>query len=357
MGDSTSVVTDQLGRPFEAVQPATTGSAASAAAGMLPSSDFTPEQAAMAQLPLPFRNIIRDSFVPDIGSTAKTTAYPQSLIDTIRTKGCSSFRVINPNLCYIRFRGAAGPDDLMIEGQGRLIAPGAAEVFSTQNAIGAPRTQLRDRRLMGARTQGLGMPGRNAELRVSDGYIQWRQEGTAWSNLVALSAITPAAQPGKSAYEVAVAAGYSGSAADWLVSLIGASGKSAEMRTTATAIQWRQTGGVWADLITLAAIIGPAGFVLAGTVTVGQTGLVLAGGIREVTAALAGTVVGERYSFFARSYTLNGGASVKGRPTGYSIIDCVCNVAGQITISINAPALTVLTGYTITGDVLRVNAT
>lgn len=66
--------------------------------------------------------------------------------------------------------------------------------------------------------------------------------------------------------------------------------------------------------------------------------------------------MGERYSFFARSYTLNGGASTKGRPAGYSIIDCACLVPGQITVSLNAPALTLLSAYTITGDVLRANA-
>ncbi|MFJ8690286.1 hypothetical protein [Micromonospora wenchangensis] len=36
-------------------------------------------------------------------------------------------------------------------------------------------------------------------------------------------------------------------------------GRSVELRTTSTAVQWRQTGGVWADLVALAAITGPAG--------------------------------------------------------------------------------------------------
>lgn len=170
---------------------------------------------------------------------------------------------------------------------------------------------------MGARTQGLGIPGRGAELRVSGGFIQWRQEGGAWANLVALADITPPAQagaPGKSAYEVAVAAGYSGNAAQWLASLVGAAGKSAELRATATTIQWRQTGGAWADLVTLAALTGAAGFTLVGSVTVGQSALVVVAGIRELTVPLAGAVRGERYSFYARSYTLNGGASTPGRP-------------------------------------------
>jgi hypothetical protein len=107
--------------------------AAENSTAMLPSSDFTPEQAAMAKLPLPFRNLIRDPFIPEIAQTPKTTAYPQAYIAAIQSKGCSSFRIINPNLCYLRFRGSTGSTDVIKEGEGRLVAPGAAEVFSTQN--------------------------------------------------------------------------------------------------------------------------------------------------------------------------------------------------------------------------------
>lgn len=104
----------------------------SSASAMLPTTEFTPEQAAMAQLPLPFRNIIRDPFVPAIAAQPTTTAYPQAMIDAITAK-CSSFRIINPNTCYLRFRGASGLNDKIAEGEGRLIGPGAVEVFSTQN--------------------------------------------------------------------------------------------------------------------------------------------------------------------------------------------------------------------------------
>ncbi|MET3710406.1 hypothetical protein ABIC65_001086 [Sphingomonas trueperi] len=103
------------------------------AAAMLPGADFTPAQAAMARLPLPFRNIIRDPFIPAIGQQARTTAYPQSMIDAIQAKGCSSFRIINPNSCAVRFRGASGPDDLIKDGEGRILGPWQTEVFSTQN--------------------------------------------------------------------------------------------------------------------------------------------------------------------------------------------------------------------------------
>lgn len=100
---------------------------------MLPATDFTDEQKAMAKLPLPFRNMIRDPFVPAIGPGPTTTAYPQAFLDAMAAKGCSSFRIINPNTCFIRFRGATGLGDKIQEGEGRLLAPGAVEVFSTQN--------------------------------------------------------------------------------------------------------------------------------------------------------------------------------------------------------------------------------
>ena len=94
--------------------------------------------------------------------------------------------------------------------------------------------------------------------------------------------------------------------------------------------------------------------VLAGQVTIGQTASIsIALGIREVTVALANAVVGGRYAAFAVSYTLNGGGSTPGRPSGYSLVDCVCNTAGQITISLNAPLLSIGQSYTITCDVVR----
>lgn len=98
-------------------------------AAMLPTSDFTPEQIAMAKLPLPFRNLIRDPFLAAVGTVTAYGAYA----DQIVAKSCSSFRVINPNSCYIRFRSASGPGDTIADGQGRLMAPGSVETFSTQN--------------------------------------------------------------------------------------------------------------------------------------------------------------------------------------------------------------------------------
>jgi len=76
---------------------------------------------------------------------------------------------------------------------------------------------------------------------------------------------------GKSAYQLAVQQGFEGTLEDWLGSLQGASGtdgsdgadgddgKSVELQKTETAIQWRQEGGEFADLVTLEEITGPPG--------------------------------------------------------------------------------------------------
>lgn len=109
---------------------------------------------------------------------------------------------------------------------------------------------------------------------------------------------------------------------------------------------------------------GPAGAAgapantLAGTVQVGQTAVVsIALGIREVTVAMTGAVPGERYQAFARRYKLNGAANwTAGRPPGYTVLDCACNTAGQIIVSLNAPLLAIGASYLIECDVLKVNA-
>ena len=74
--------------------------------------------------------------------------------------------------------------------------------------------------------------GRLVELGTGAGYIRWRYVGeTTWTNLVALSSLQgpagspgPAGAPGLSAYQIAVANGFAGTQAEWLVSLKGAKG-------------------------------------------------------------------------------------------------------------------------------------
>jgi hypothetical protein len=102
---------------------------------------------------------------------------------------------------------------------------------------------------------------------------------------------------------------------------------------------------------------GPAGTTPVGSVALAQTAaFAIALGIREVTAALTGTVKGQRYLAFCDSYKLNGGASVVGRPAGYAIVDCVSNADGQITVSLNAPLLAIGQSYALTCSIVRVNA-
>lgn len=101
---------------------------------------------------------------------------------------------------------------------------------------------------------------------------------------------------------------------------------------------------------------GAPGGTLMGQVVVGQTAAVaIALGIREITATLTGLVAGERYVAFCRSYKLNGAASVAGRPSGYAIVDCTCNTAGQIIVSLQAPLLAIGQSYALTCDIVRIN--
>jgi len=81
---------------------------------------------------------------------------------------------------------------------------------------------------------GVGADGRQVDLRLSGGYIQWRYVGDAsWVNLVALQDIKGDA---------------------------GVNGASAELRVNSTHIQWKTADGVvWNDLVDLNQIKGAAG--------------------------------------------------------------------------------------------------
>lgn len=81
---------------------------------------------------------------------------------------------------------------------------------------------------------GVGSDGRQVNLRVSDGYIQWQYAGdSAWVNLIAVSSLKGDA---------------------------GTNGSSVELRVTAQHIQWRLVGAsTWNDLVTIAQITGPPG--------------------------------------------------------------------------------------------------
>lgn len=96
---------------------------------------------------------------------------------------------------------------------------------------------------------------------------------------------------------------------------------------------------------------------LLGSVVVGQTAAVILNlGIREITVALAGAVAGERYQAFCRSYRLaTTGSFIAGRPAGYTVLDCACNAAGQIIVSLNAPLLAIGAAYQMNCDIVKVN--
>ena len=89
---------------------------------------------------------------------------------------------------------------------------------------------------------------------------------------------------------------------------------------------------------------GPSGSTLVGTATLAESGLVtLALGVRRVTTALAGTVT-------AASYVA---VPVSAPPAGYSVQDCVCSTAGQITVGLLVPVLTVAGSYSIPVRIYR----
>lgn len=93
--------------------------------------------------------------------------------------------------------------------------------------------------------------GREVELSVDSGYIVWRYVGdAAWIQLVSLAYLKGA--PGDSAYEVAVANGFVGTEAEWLLSLEGGDGDDGipvEISVQAGYVCWRYVGGAsWVQL-------------------------------------------------------------------------------------------------------------
>jgi len=99
---------------------------------------------------------------------------------------------------------------------------------------------------------GDGVDGRTPELRNSGTAIQWRYVGDpTWIDLVSLSAITgPQGVQGIQGQQ-----GIQG-----IQGLTGQDGKSVELQTTATHIQWRQVGtGTWNNVIALSALKGDQG--------------------------------------------------------------------------------------------------
>ena len=89
---------------------------------------------------------------------------------------------------------------------------------------------------------------------------------------------------------------------------------------------------------------GPSGSTLIGTATLSESGLVtLALGVRRVTTALTGTVTTASYV----------AVPISAPPAGYSVQDCVCSTAGQITVGLLVPVLSIAGSYSIPVRIYR----
>lgn len=150
--------------------------------------------------------------------------------------------------------------------------------------------------------------GKSVEVQVAGGYIQARQTGADWVNLIAVSSLT------------------------------GTNGKSVELQKTGTAIQWRQAGGTWADLVLLSAITGPSAKVALGTVNLTQTATVaLSAGVRSVTLSVSGVLAGDDILLFPTAAL----------PAGYAIHNVVATGANTIVVTFSAPLLALGASFTI----------
>ena len=99
-----------------------------------------------------------------------------------------------------------------------------------------------------------GKDAKEIELSTTPTHIVWRHVGdTEWTELAAL----PQANDGKSAYEIAQELGFTGTKAEWLESLKGA---SIELRVNNGAIEWKNTDETnWTNLISLSELTGSDG--------------------------------------------------------------------------------------------------
>lgn len=135
---------------------------------------------------------------------------------------------------------------------------------------------------------------------------------------------------------------------------------SAESSARATAITNAISTEVAArDAAIAAAVAAAVGAIprntLLGQVNVTETAaVVLALGPRQKTFALTGAIVGERYQPFIRQYRLNNGVLTLGRPADYWMIEASCQVAGQITVTYNAPGLAIGGKYELLTDIVKI---
>lgn len=227
-----------------------------------------------------------------------------------------------------------------------------------------------------------GEDGQPIELTEAGDWLQYRVRGAAaWTPLINLEVLRVYPDP------VALQSFVN----NWLVAHPVEPGKSVELQASATHIQWRQTGGAWADLLPLVAIKGadstvpgPANALSIGTVTTGAAGSAAA-------AAITGTPPAQSLSLtIPRGNTGNTGPSAKvalgtltvaqtatvainagvrtlsftgvtgalagddlllfptsALPAGYAIHNVRCPVAGTVEVTLTAPLLAIGASFSI----------
>lgn len=189
-----------------------------------------------------------------------------------------------------------------------------------------------------------GADGQAVELIVADGQVQYRVIGTTtWIPICPLESLRGPAG----------AAGSPGSNGT-----NGVDGKSVELQTTTTHIQWRQTGGSWANLVALADLkgakgdtgsagstgpAGPSAKVTLGTITMAQTAAIaIAAGDRVLTFTVTGAIAGEDLLLFPTSAL----------PAGYFIKSVIATAANTVAVTLNAPLLAIGASYSIPAKVV-----
>jgi hypothetical protein len=129
------------------------------------------------------------------------------------------------------------------------------KIIAGENVTIAEGTGENAKKLVISVTISSGTDGREVELRVDSGYVQWRYVGDeSWTNLIALATITGAdGAPGTPGAD-----GQDG--APGTPGADGEDGREVELRVDSGYVQWRYVGDVaWTNLIELTAIKGDAG--------------------------------------------------------------------------------------------------
>lgn len=154
-----------------------------------------------------------------------------------------------------------------------------------------------------------------------------------------------AAVDGKSAYQLARDAGYGGTLAQWLTTLVGADG--------ASAYQLARSAGYGGTLTQwLASLVGAAGkdaTTLLGDLTISEKAVVaISAGLRRLSVTTPtswGVAPGQ--DLIVNAVSLPSAA--------YALHDVIVTAANTISVGITTPAIAVLSSYAIPARVRRIN--